>query len=336
MPALIYFSALFSLLAVAHPHTAPHVTSLTNKTVKYQTTKQHYVILKRGEVTAVIVDNAAVDDQVLPKHRAGYNGLASLTHKKQPVNLFVPSIAGLNFEHIHDGTKAGLKEKFEPRKNDMQIRIVNEQTVELYQPPTKNFQLESCGRYQLLEDGTIEYTFECIPHQKTFKQGYIGLFWASYIHQPKDKSIWFKGQRVNSRMVTRWVNGITPKHGVKSTHSPYNMQLPAVNDDFPLSLVNHPSKMTYASPWYYGVSHNMAFVQMFRPQDRIWIAQSPSGGGKGNPAWDFQWFIPDYKVGEAYGFVMRASYFPYKSQKQVEEVTKKDRQQLARKNGGSD
>src|SRR5213082_2376433 len=73
---------------------------------------------------AVVVDNRAVDDDKLPGHRAGYHGLGSLKHDKQPRNLFVPSYAGLNFEHIHDGTVQDSKVLFEPRNAPMQLRVI--------------------------------------------------------------------------------------------------------------------------------------------------------------------------------------------------------------------
>ncbi len=312
-----------------HPLAAAGVTSLTNPDVKFQQTDRHHVVLKRADVTAIVVDNAAMDLPELKGHRAGYNGVASLKHRDREANLFVPSIAGLNFEHIHDGTTAGLKEKFEPRKFPMQLRIIDDHTVELYQPPTGNWKLESCGRYELLPDGVIEYTFECIPRAGGYRNGFIGLFWAGYIHQPEDKAIHFRGS-LRGRRSAMWVKGVTPKHGVASTHPPAGYSHPIkIDDDFPLTLVNHPSRYVHTESWYYGVSHSMAFVQMFRPRDQIWLAQSPSGGGNGNPAWDFQWFIPNYKVDQAYGFQMRAAYLPYQSQEQIIAATQKHRDALA-------
>jgi hypothetical protein len=51
-----------------------------------------------GDLTAVIGDNEAHG-----KHTAGYNGIHQLTHRTEPTTLFVPTVAGLNLEHISDG-----------------------------------------------------------------------------------------------------------------------------------------------------------------------------------------------------------------------------------------
>src|SRR5207248_2978144 len=87
-----------------HPLAAPRVTSLTNSSVKYAVPKEHFVTLKRGGVTAVVVDNTAIEPPIRRRTAARLSGVASLTRTDQPENIYNP--VGLNFEHIHDGTLA--------------------------------------------------------------------------------------------------------------------------------------------------------------------------------------------------------------------------------------
>jgi hypothetical protein len=174
-------------------------------------------------------------------------------------------------------------------------------------------------------------TFECIPRRETFSNGYIGLFWASYIHQPASLDIHFKGSHVERPDTTEWIRGVTPSHGVLSTHIGKNDgRRFAHAADFPLTLVFNRSKYRFDKPWYFGVNHNMALALMFRKGDEPRLTQSPSGGGQGNPAWDFQYFLPNYKVDQRYQVVMRAQYLPYVSAEQVERATAANREALSK------
>lgn len=301
----------------------PKLTSLSDESIRYRVPEKPYQILKRAGITAVIVDNREVNDEVLPGHRAGYSGVGSLTSEKRKENHFVPAVSGLNFEHIHDGTTQDRKILFEPRNVPMELRAIDEFTAELYQAPTPFWGLESCHRYRLLPDGAIEMTFECFPRRATFKSGYIGLFWASYIHQPESLDIHFRGfDEGTVQSATRWIRGVTPAHGTVPTHLANDDEREFAHDpDFPLSLVFNRSKHRFVEPWYFGVSHGQAYAQMFRPQDRVRLTQSPSGGGQGNPAWDFQFFIDKIELNRRYQFVMRAMLLPFESAEQIERAT---------------
>ena len=48
-------------------------------TDRYTVPETPYVVLERGDIRAVIVNNEPADDDVLAGHRGGYSGLASLT-----------------------------------------------------------------------------------------------------------------------------------------------------------------------------------------------------------------------------------------------------------------
>jgi len=193
----------------------------------------------------------------------------------------------------------------------MELRVLNDRTAELYQAPTPYWGLESCMRYELLDDCVIELTFECVPRRDTFTNGYMGLFWASYIDHPESLDIHFRGFSQGAEANAGWLRGVTPAHGTLATHRAQDDQRGFAHDSmFPLELPFGFSRLRYVEPWYFGVCRGMAFVQMFRAQDAVRLTQSPSGGGNGCPAWDFQWFIEKPRLGQRYQLVMRAAYVP--------------------------
>ncbi len=300
-------------------------TTLSNPSQAFTVPTLHYAVLKWGPIEMVVVDNSTVKDAVLPDHRAGYSGIASLKHRQRAENLFVPQYAGLNFEHILDGTiPADRKAQFEPRNSPMELRVLGPHAVELYQKSSFVHGLESCQRYELLSDGTIQVTIEAVARQASFRNRYINLFWASYIHQPESGAIHFPGP-------AGWIEATSPEHGTLATHPGFNDNRQFLHDTpYPLTLIHNLSKHRFIRPWYFGVSHGMAFVQMFRPGDLVRFTQSPSGGGKGNPAWDFQFTQEPYEVNQIYRWVMRAAYLPYQSAEQIEKATQRHREELAR------
>jgi hypothetical protein len=133
-----------------------------------------------------------------------------------------------------------------------------------------------------------------------------------------------------------WRRGVTAAHGTLATHRAVDDDREFVHDPaFPLELPFGFSRLRYVEPWYFGVCRGMALVQMFRPEDRVWLSQSPSGGGSGCPAWDFQWFIPQPQVGERYQLKMRAAYLPLDRPDDLEFVREQVLETVSRSRPGS-
>jgi hypothetical protein len=262
---------------------------------------------RAGDLTAVVGDNAAAGE-----HRAGYNGLWSLTHRAEPTNLFVPAVAGLNFEHIFDGHRRDLDGSrrifFEPRNAPMTFRRLSDVEAELHQPPTPTFHLESWTTFRLTPPHYVDFTFRCRPTQHAFAHGYIGLFWASYVNAPDDKSVYFRGGGT-------WQQLCTQRHNDESTvrHRDDTLELkfsPELGD----ALYRNLSPLRYDEPFFYGLFRGMTAVWMFDRTAGVRFTHSPSGGGLNrelqttNPAWDFQYLIPRYDVLKEYGFRARLAY----------------------------
>ncbi len=275
--------------------------------------------LSSGDLTAIIGDNAAHET-----HRAGYNGVWSLTHRAHAENIFVPAYAGLNLEHIFDGAPPFHREVFfEPRYAPMKLSRLSDDRVQLHQPPTPTFELESCTQFHLSAPDTLDMHFRCRPHQHVFDHGYIGLFWASYMNAPTDKSLYFLGGRNPEQPL--WQQYCTQYHNDQSTVRAHNDDFELrVTPDYRDTLFRNHSPLRHRHLFYYGNVGDLVWIVLFHTDDRVRFSHSPSGGGTNttrqtnNPAWDFQLIIPEYEVGETYGMDVRCLLRPRCSRAEIQ------------------
>jgi len=265
------------------------------------------VELKGGDLDVAVVDNA--DHAETDGHRAGYNGLAWLKHSARPANLFVPTYAGLNLELYFDGVEDQRERLFEPRRAPMTVRRIDALTAELHQPPTPVWHVESWTTFRLVPPHAIDFHYRAIPRAATFRHGWMGVFWASYIERPEDLGINFVA--ADESRGERWIRHYSPVHGVESTHRHRDDRL-EIHSKPPHTMYMYASMSPwrYARPYYYGVSHGMMCLFMVEDTPLVRFTQSPSGGGSGCPAWDYQLIVPDYRADHEYSLRARLVYKP--------------------------
>ena len=299
--ALVFLSFLTLAVARRNPE---QVTTLSHPKEAYQVVPEGLAEVRWGKLAAQLVSNVAAPQE----HAAGYNGLQSIRYDGSQ-SPFVSRFAGLNLEHVNNGIAHADRDlQFEPRKHPMELRRLDAKTYELYQAPLSNTGLESSTRFAFREPHFIDVTFECIPRLGKFPYRHLNVFWASYILKPEDMSIYFLGREKGQRSES-WIQGVTPKHGALATHRSAKDQRQFQHDNpFPLTLVFNESDYEYTRPVYYGRYGDFVWIVMFRERDLVRFTQSPSGGGDGNPAWDFQWFVDKPRKDKLYRLVYRAAY----------------------------
>lgn len=257
-------------------------------------------------------------------HRQLYNGVFSIASPDQPESPFVPAYAGVNLEHYFDARVRNADSKifFEPRHAPMSFRKVNETTAELHQPPTPYYKVESWTSFTVAEPYYIDVNFKCVPTEDVFEGGYFGVFWASYINGPLDKSMYFlrEGSTIDT---PKWAQLCTAQHGRDSTvrweGDTAELPMPPPSD----TLYQGFSPLRFSVPFFYGRFKNMVLIYIWKPNPYIRLAHSPSGGGDNAakddtcPAWDFQLVVPNYEVGKEYGWQLRLAYKPWNDRADV-------------------
>ncbi|MCL4785613.1 MAG: hypothetical protein KJ070_02295 [Verrucomicrobia bacterium] len=288
-----------------------------------EATTGHTARVETDLLQVVIADNEAYGSE----HRAGYNGISELWLKAGDArNLFVPLYAGLNFEHIFSGDSASFGWNiFEPRRAPMQLVRLSDTKVELRQNRTEHWPLRSRLVYEAKGDA-IDFAYLGTPLEDAWrKHGYIGVFFASYIQSPEDMSIQFIGRSRPGQgdPRPRWIKHLPERHGLAANHRPAGSTWdPSLDEGFNIDLVNGTSNLEYLYPFYLGRVGENVLVMMFEragEEGELRFAQSPSGGGKGNPAWDYVYFRREYRVGREFSFRVRAVYTKFTS---VEEIVR--------------
>jgi len=177
--------------------------------------------------------------------------------------------------------------------------------AELHQEETPTFRLESWTRFKMVAPHYIDVTFRCKPYQHVFKYGYIGLFWASYIDNPENKSIYFRDDK-------GWVQLCTQTHSNQSTVVPVGNKIELkFTPETREMLYKNFSPLRFSDPFYYGLFGTHQYILMFDRTDGIRFAHSPSAGGPPSAtevAWDWQFIIPTYDVLREYGYRARVVY----------------------------
>ncbi len=271
-----------------------------------------------GDLTAVIGDNSANGE-----HRAGYNGVWSLRHRLSDRNLFVPAYAGLNHEHIFNGeTEDDRQYFFEPRTAPMSFEKISASECELHQPPTPMFRVESRTRFKLTAPHYLDLHYTATAHQHVFPRGWIGLFWASYINAPDDKSLYFLGG-LEGQPAT-WTQLCTQRHSDASTvRHRDDKRVLEFEDPKKEALFKSLSPLRFDLSFFYGHFGDLIWIVMFDRTDGLRFAHSPSGGGgtperrTTNPAWDFQWIISPYDVLIPYELRVRTVLRPRCSREEI-------------------
>jgi hypothetical protein len=198
----------------------------------------------------------------------------------------------------------------------MEFRQLGPTTAELHQAATPVFGVESHTRFELREPYYLDVTCTLQPRRRGYAGGVLGVFWASYLHGPHDKSIYFLEGNSNLD-APRWVQFASQVHGRDATVRRQDDTFEPPWEPDPRALYRNYSPLRYSEPFFYGRLGDKVLIYIFRPSPYLRFAHSPSGGSRhpsgedANPAWDFQLVMPEAEAVKGMHLSMRLVYKPW-------------------------
>ncbi len=197
---------------------------------------------------------------------------------------------GMNFEFI---APMAPEDRYEPRHFSTRLSIDEPETqVTLHQEPTPVHKVESWTTYRVAGPAHLDWSFRFRLHEPAaFPTDLVGFFFASYVHEPENKSIYLLSRSVYESLM--WVQFCTLFQGRNAAvgweEDPYDVTF----GDREHGLYSSPAPITYAVPMFLGRRSDMAFAIFFESPVGVVISHGMGGGGAlddgsdRHPAWDF-------------------------------------------------
>lgn len=246
------------------------------------------------DLTIEFGDNAAT-----PSRSPGMNGIQA-RHRLAAGDTFAPQLVGLNYELIFDGHCNDHDLNFEPRRAPCALTPLADGTgVELHWPPTPHWGLEARITLRAVEPDMVDAEYAFTPTRRSAAGNLLGVFFANYMNQPPDLAHRFFGREADGP--ERTLRHASPEHGVLSTHRRAGEPAyPPMGDVAAAWMYASFSDVVFTRPYFWGAVQGVTAVWMFDPAEGLRLAHSPTGGGEGNPAWDYIFLMYDYEVGRTY------------------------------------
>ena len=275
---------------------------------------------KRLETLSQAHRDGTFDTTAFPFERSnGYNGVRQLYSRKGPQENIFRSGWGssLNFEFVFDVSGAAMTPRWLDGKNGSpptpsRLTRLTDNSVRLETFVPEPHRVDVTTIFTLVPPHYIDLETEIVTRSNGFDGDWLGLFWASYIHAPENKTTYFRGYRKKDGPV-EWIGSLEespPNPRVFASET--DPLLPTEPD--PNGRLFHNIRPTrYAIPLFYGCWRNMMLEMMFRHEENLRFAIQPTGGGLNNPAWDFALILRNCEVLKPYHFSGRVVFKPFVS-----------------------
>ena len=156
--------------------------------------------------------DGSFDTTAFPFERSnGYNGVRQLYSRKGPQENIFRSGWGssLNFEFVFDVSGAVMTPRWLDGKNGnpptpSRLTRLTDNSVRLETFVPEPHRVDVTTTFTLASPHYIDWETTIVAHSNGFEGDWLGLFWASYIHAPENKTTYLRGRR-NKDAPVEWI-----------------------------------------------------------------------------------------------------------------------------------